>query len=59
LDQTLDYLIGAQQADGTWQPNWRWGDDEVWERVERWLKGSLTVQFLWAVKTFGRLEIGV
>jgi hypothetical protein len=56
VDQTLDHLIGAQQADGTWQPNWRWGDDAVWERVERRLKGSLTVQFLGALHRFGRLE---
>ncbi len=55
VDQTLDHLIGVQQADGTWQPNWHWGDDEVWARVERRLKGSLTVQFLWALHRFGRL----
>jgi hypothetical protein len=28
----------------------------VWARVERRLKGSLTVQFLWALHKFGRLE---
>jgi hypothetical protein len=56
VDQTLDHLVGTQRADGTWPPNWRWGDDEVWARVERRLKGSLTVQFLWALHRFGRLE---
>jgi hypothetical protein len=59
VEQNLDAIVDAQQADGTWLPDWRWGKLEVSERVQRRLKGLLTVQFLWALHKFGRLELGV
>jgi hypothetical protein len=56
LEQNLDGIVDAQQADGSWLPNWHWGDAQLWERVQRRLKGLLIVQFLRALDRFGRLE---
>jgi hypothetical protein len=58
LDHNLDFLITQQQPDGSWQPNWFWGDQwpEEWERARRDWSGVLTVDNLRILHAYGRLE---
>ena len=54
----LDYEIEKQREDGSWAPNWSWGDTypEAWPEAEREWRGVLTVNTLKALRNFGRLE---
>lgn len=52
----LENLIDSQEADGSWAPNWSWGDVEGWERANKRLKGVLTVQFLKTIFMFNRVD---
>jgi len=55
VENNLDFLIESQGEDGSWSPNWSWGEPEVWERVNKRLKGKLTFEFLFALNKFGRI----
>ena len=57
LDANLDYLIDAQEADGTWRPNWSWDfvDADAWAAAEREWRGVLTLRNLETLQAFGRL----
>jgi len=55
VDNNLDFLINSQNEDGSWSPSWSWGEPNVWERVEKRLKGLLTLNFLWSLKRFQRI----
>ena len=57
LDANLDYLIDAQEADGTWRPNWSWDfvDADAWAAAEREWRGVLTLRNLATLQAFGRL----
>jgi hypothetical protein len=48
----FDFLIESQEADGSWSPNWSWGEPEIWGRIINRLKGVLTYKFLWTLKKF-------
>lgn len=56
VKNNFDFLIESQEVDGSWSPNWSWGEPEVWSSVLNRLKGVLTFNFLWALKKFGRIE---
>jgi len=56
VSMNFDFLINSQEQDGSWSPNWGWGEPDAWERVIKRLKGVLTVKFLWAMKKFDLIE---
>ncbi len=56
----LDYEIEHQSEDGSWSPNWSWGDrfPEDWKRAEQEWKGELTLRTLESLHAHGRLDPG-
>ncbi|MCK4793901.1 MAG: hypothetical protein KAV87_59795, partial [Desulfobacteraceae bacterium] len=58
VEANLDYEIERQDEDGSWAPNWTWGDNypEVWPEAEREWRGVLTLKMLKLLRGFGRLE---
>jgi hypothetical protein len=59
VDLNLDYLIEKQSDDGSWAPNWQWGQyHEDWKVAEEEWKGFLTVRNLMKLKAFGRIDFG-
>ena len=56
VHNNFDFLIKSQGSDGSWAPSWNYGEPEVWERVEKRLKGVLTYKFLWTLKKFDCIE---
>lgn len=58
LEMYLDYQIGHQTPEGTWEPTWTWGDfyPDVWEQVKREWRGVRTLETLTALQAFGRIE---
>lgn len=57
VNKNLNFLIESQEHDGSWSPNWSWGDSNVWKRVVKRLKGVLTFEFLWTLKKFDCIEV--
>ena len=57
VNDNLDFIISSQEQDGSWAPSWSWGEPAVWERVVKRIKGTLTYNFLWALKKFGCIEV--
>ena len=57
LDVNLDYLVEKQLDNGSWEPNWSWGQfDDQWEVAKREWQGVLTVQNVITLSKFGRIE---
>ncbi|MGM7700393.1 hypothetical protein ACSVDE_01640 [Pseudalkalibacillus sp. Hm43] len=57
VEENLDYIIDQQQADGSWHPNWEWGQYEHdWPKAKEQWKGILTLQNLKLLKVYDRLE---
>lgn len=56
VHNNIKFLINSQNKDGSWSPDWRWGEDKVWQNVEIRLKGLLTYNFLWTLKKFDMIE---
>ena len=56
VQSNFDFLVESQEQDGSWSPNWSWGEPEVWSSVLNRLKGVLTFNFLWTLKKFGCLD---
>ncbi len=57
--RNLDYLIEKQAEDGSWDPNWEWGQyHEDWQVAKEEWKGYLTVQNLITLKAFDRIDFG-
>jgi hypothetical protein len=58
IDHNLDFLMDQQQADGSWQPNWSWGDQwpEAWAVAARDWSGVLTVDNLRILHAYGRIQ---
>jgi len=54
----LDYEIESQQKDGSWAPNWTWGDayPEAWLHAKRAWQGVLTVNMTKTLSAFGCIE---
>lgn len=56
LAANLDHLVSTQDADGSWKPNWSWGQyDEAWQEARRRWSGHITVRNLTLLAEFGRL----
>jgi len=52
----LDYEIDSQSEDGSWMPNWAWGQyEDVWEQAKLEWAGYLTLRNLMALKAWSRL----
>jgi len=58
LQMHLDYQIAHQSSEGTWDPNWSWGDayPEVWEQARLEWRGHLTLEAVTQLCAFGRME---
>ena len=58
LQVNLDYEIDRQTPEGTWDPNWTWGDlyPEAWEQARHEWRGHLTLETLTTLHAFGRIE---
>ncbi len=57
IEQNLDFIIELQDQDGTWGPNWTWGDQwaEIWPQAQQEWTGVLTLNNLRLLKAFGRI----
>jgi hypothetical protein len=57
VQQHMDYLIKAQEADGSWKPFWNWGGryPDDWQLASREWAGVLTYRNLKAFSVFGQL----
>jgi hypothetical protein len=56
VEHHLDFIIESQQTDGSWAPDWRWGETEYWEIVKKKLLGVLTLRNISVLKNLGRIE---
>jgi hypothetical protein len=54
----LDYLIEHQSPAGNWEPSWSWFDSypETWEQAKVEWQGVLTMEALFSLKAYGRIE---
>jgi hypothetical protein len=51
--------VQKQSPDGSWQPNWQWGQyPEAWEVAKREWAGKITVDVLRALKAWGLMGDG-
>jgi hypothetical protein len=58
VQHNLDFIIESQREDGTWGPNWSWGDQwpDAWEQARRDWAGQLTLDNLRKLRAFGHIE---
>ena len=58
VDMNLDFEVEQQGEDGSWSPNFSWGDihPEVWEIVKKEWQSKFTIDTLKTLKEFGRIE---
>ena len=54
--EVIEVLGKYQNEDSIWSTSWRWGDPEIWQGVEKRLKGLITMNFLRSLDVFGRCE---
>jgi hypothetical protein len=54
----IEFEIGAQNADGSWAPNWSWGDayPQDWEKARLEWAGVLTLEKLLSLHAFGCID---
>lgn len=57
VEMNLDFEIGQQGEDGSWSPNFSWGDQypEAWQTAKKEWQSRLTVNTLKTLKDFGRI----
>jgi hypothetical protein len=57
LPVNLDFIEARQAANGTWEPNWSWGDDAdpFWHAARRDWMGHLTLTTLLKLRAFERI----
>jgi len=56
IQAQLDYEIESQADDGSWRPNWSWGQYEnAWESARVEWAGYLTLRNLLVLKAWGRI----
>ncbi len=57
VEMNLDFEIEQQGADGSWSPNFSWGDQypEAWRVAKREWQSRFTVDTLKTLKDFGRI----
>jgi hypothetical protein len=58
VEMNLDFEIEQQGEDGSWSPNFSWGDQypEAWRTAKREWQSKFTVDTLKTLKDFGRIE---
>ncbi len=58
VEMNLDFEIEQQGADGSWVPNFSWGDQypEAWRIAKREWQSRFTVDTLKTLKDFGRID---
>ena len=58
IDENLDFEIDRQEKDGSWTPNWSWGETypEAWLHAKRAWQGILTVDLTNALSAYGRVK---
>ena len=58
IDMNLDFEIEQQGEDGSWSPNFSWGDlhPEVWEIAKKEWQSKFTIDTLKTLEEFGRIE---
>ncbi|WP_221568014.1 hypothetical protein [Alkalihalobacillus sp. TS-13] len=57
VGDNLDYIIEQQHSDGSWHPNWEWGQyEQDWPKAKDEWKGILTYENLKFLRDYGRVE---
>lgn len=58
VEMNLDFEIEQQDEDGSWSPNFSWGDQypETWQIAKKEWQSRFTVETLKTLKDFGRIE---
>ena len=58
VEMNLDFEIEQQGEDGSWSPNFSWGDQypEAWQIAKKEWQSRFTVETLKTLKNFGRIE---
>ena len=56
VDDSLDYLIKRQSADGAWHLTWGFGEDERFRKMERLYETNYTMLVLARLGRFDRIE---
>ena len=58
VEMNLDFEIEQQGADGSWSPNFSWGDQypETWQKAKKEWQSRFTVETLKTLRDFGRIE---
>ena len=58
VEMNLDFEIKQQGEDGSWSPNFSWGDQypETWQKAKKEWQSRFTVDTLKALKDFDRIE---
>ena len=58
VEMNLDFEIGQQGEDGSWSPNFSWGEQypEAWQIAKKEWQSRITVETLKMLKDFGRIE---
>lgn len=56
VDESLDYRLAKQSADGRWPLGWSFGGDDRMQRLQVMYEAYLTLNMLVRLKRFGRIE---
>ena len=58
VKMNLDFEIEGQGEDGSWSPNFSWGDQypKAWQQAKKEWQSRFTVETLKTLKDFGRIE---
>ncbi len=58
VEMNLDFEIEQQGGDGSWSPNFSWGDQypETWQIAKKEWQSKFTVDTLKTLRDFGRIE---
>ena len=58
VEMNLDFEIEQQGEDGSWSPNFSWGDQypQTWQKAKKEWQSRFTVETLKTLKDFGRIE---
>ena len=58
VEMNLDFEIEGQGEDGSWSPNFSWGDQhpKTWQKAKKEWQSRFTVETLKTLRDFGRIE---